>query len=433
MSAPNALSSTPVPEMPIVAPPSEAEQIAQLFDRLRRIDGVDMRQARVVRAPLRISPLGAHIDHQLGIVTGMTIDRAILLAFVPSADGQVRMESLNFAAPASFELANIPPMTKGDWANYVRGAALALQQRHDLRLGLTGVVGGSMPIGGLSSSAAVTIAYLLALEAIHDLAVDAYENVELCRFSENRYIGLNNGILDQSVILHSAQQHLTRIDCQTVAVDRVPVGLDAASLRDQFEILVVYSGLSQGLVGTDYNNRVAQCRSAAEQMLAQAGLPVPPDVRLRHVPDQVYARHGAHLDAPLQRRARHFFGEMDRVRAGVEAWQAGDLVRFGELVTASGESSIRWYESGSPQLITLFEILAQTPGVYGTRFSGAGFRGNCIALIDPAYRETIAAAVHAVYPKAHPEEAARYSIHFCRPDGQAGLIPAVAVSGVTFG
>src|SRR5690606_15967108 len=226
---------------------------------------------RVVRAPLRISPLGAHIDHQLGIVTGMTIDRAILLAFVPSADGRIRVESLNFPQPAAFGLAEIPPVQRGDWANYVRGAALALQQRHKLSVGLTGVIGGSMPIGGLSSSAAVTIAYLLALEAINGLAIDAYENVELCRFSENRYIGLNNGILDQSVILHSAQRHLTRIDCQSVEVERVPAGLDAAALAERFEVLVVYSGVTHALVGTDYNNRVAQCRSAAEQMLLHAG------------------------------------------------------------------------------------------------------------------------------------------------------------------
>ncbi len=410
-------------KLPLVAPPTEAEQIAQLLDQLRRMDGVDVRQVRVVRAPLRISPLGAHIDHQLGVVTGMTIDRAILLAFVPAADGRVRMESLNFADPAGFALAEIPPAQKGDWANYVRGAALALQQRYALSSGLTGVVGGSMPIGGLSSSAAVTIAYLLALEAINNLAVDAYENVELCRFSENRYIGLNNGILDQSVILHSAQHHLTRIDCQSVEVDRIPMGIDPATLQDRFEILVVYSGVTHALVGTDYNNRVAQCHSAAEQMLAHAGLPIPADARLRHVPDEVYEQAAPRLEASLQRRARHFFGEMGRVRAGVDAWQAGDLARFGELVTASGDSSIRWYESGSPQLITLYEILAQTPGVYGTRFSGAGFRGNCIALIDPAYREPIAAAVHARYPGAHPEEAARYSIHFCRPDGRAGLLP----------
>jgi galactokinase/galacturonokinase len=90
-------------------------------------------------------------------------------------------------------------------------------------------------------------------------------------------------------------------------------------------------------------------------------------------------------------------------------------------MTESGESSIRNYECGSPQLITLYETLAAAPGVYGTRFSGAGFRGNCIALIDPAYREQIADEVHARYPAAHPDEAPRYSIHFCQLDGAAQL------------
>jgi galactokinase/galacturonokinase len=171
---------------------------------------------------------------------------------------------------------------------------------------------------------------------------------------------------------------------------------------------------------------VAQCRAAAEQLLTLDGLPVPADVRLRHVPEPVYAAHARRLDAPLQRRARHFFGEMARVAAGVNAWEAGDLAGFGTLVSESGESSIRWYECGSPQLITLYETLRDTPGVYGTRFSGAGFRGNCIALIDPAVRETVAAAVHARYPAAHPDVAARYSIHFCRPDGRAGLLASSA-------
>jgi galactokinase/galacturonokinase len=99
------------------------------------------------------------------------------------------------------------------------------------------------------------------------------------------------------------------------------------------------------------------------------------------------------------------------------------LQQFGQLVTESGESSIQQYQSGSPQLITLYEILRDTPGVYGTRFSGAGFRGCCIALTDPAARQTVAEAVHRRYPAEHPKEADIYSIHFCQPDGCAGLLP----------
>jgi galactokinase len=100
------------------------------------------------------------------------------------------------------------------------------------------------------------------------------------------------------------------------------------------------------------------------------------------------------------------------------------LVRFGALMSASGESSIKYYESGSPQLITLYETLRDTPGVYGARFSGAGFRGNCIALVDPAARGSIAEAIHRRYPVAHRDLADVYSIHFCQPDGRAALWPA---------
>ena len=87
----------------------------------------------------------------------------------------------------------------------------------------------------------------------------------------------------------------------------------------------------------------------------------------------------------------------------------------------SGESSVKYYECGSPQLITLYEILRETPGVHGARFSGAGFRGNCIALVDPAAGDSIATAIHRRYPVTHPEVADRYSIHFCQPDGRAEL------------
>jgi galactokinase/galacturonokinase len=193
-------------------------------------------------------------------------------------------------------------------------------------------------------------------------------------------------------------------------------------LADTFGVLVVYSGVTHTLVGTDYNNRVAECRSAAHELLAHAGLPIPEDVRLRHVDPALFAEHGARLEGSLYRRAHHYFGEMARVEQGVAAWQRGDLAALGKLVSASGESSVRWYECGSPQLVTLYEILREIPGVYGTRFSGAGFRGNCIALIDPAQGEAIAEAVHRRYPIAHPEIAAHYSIHFCQTDGHAALL-----------
>jgi galacturonokinase len=281
-----------------------------------------------------------------------------------------------------------------------------------------GVVGGDMPIGGLSSSAAVTITYLLALQAIHRLAISPKANIKLVRFTENQYIGLNNGILDQSVILCSQKNHLTLIDCQTMQIDNTPL----PPATTPFEILVVYSGVTQVLVGTSYNNRVAECQEAARLLLSYANQTVEGAPRLRHVEPELFQQFGAQLPPPLQRRATHYFGEMERVERGIQAWQAGDIERFGALMSASGASSINYYECGSPQLITLYELLREAPGVYGVRFSGAGFRGNCIALVDPTARETITEAIHRRYPAAHPGEAEAYSIHFCQPDDQARLL-----------
>jgi galactokinase/galacturonokinase len=319
-----------------------------------------------------------------------------------------------------FDLGDVPQKRRGDWGNYVRGAVSALNQEYELRVGIDAVVQGRMPIGGLSSSAAVGVAYLLALEAANRLPAIPERNIQLDRYIENEYLGLNNGILDQSIILMSDEHHLTYLDCQSVEFSKIPTPADG----DQFDILVVYSGLATSLASTDYNKRVSECQDAAKKMLEWAGGEVPVKPRLRMVPDEVYAEHGQRLPAPLERRARHFFTEIHRVQEGIRAWQQGNLSAMGRLINESGASSISNYECGCPHLITLYELLKQIPGVYGARFSGGGFRGSCIALTDPTRREQIGAEIHAKYPAAHPDIADSYSTHFCRPYGPARLLRA---------
>jgi galactokinase len=371
----------------------------------------------MVRSPLRVCPLGAHVDHQDGLVSGMTLDRALMLAFVPRIDRHVCIESLNFGGCIEFDLDEVPPKVNSDWGNYVRGAVQALQQHYDLQAGIDGVVEGTMPIGGLSSSAAVGVAYLLALEAANGLDVPPIENIEHDRYIENAYLGLKNGILDPSIILMSDQDHLTFLDCQAIEFAKYSTPVD----NGQFEIVVAYSGLVRSLTHTDYNNRVNECQEAARLLLRWAGLPVPEQVRLRAVPEPAYEQYKHQLPAPLDRRARHFFTEIQRVRDGVTAWSAGDLQEMGQLINESGASSVNDYESGSPHLITLYNILRQCPGVYGARFSGAGFRGSCIALADPEARQEIVAAIDRGYPDKHPDVAQVYSVHFCGTGGPACL------------
>lgn len=397
---------------------TDLERIEELTTHLRQHHSILTSDIRIARVPLRVCPLGAHIDHQLGVVTGMSIDQSVLLAFVPTDDGSVQVNSLNFPGQIAFQLDDIPPYVRGDWGNYLRGAVQALRARYGLRQGIVGVIESEMPVGGLSSSAAVTIAYLLALETANGLVVDPATNVELVTSTEHNYIGLKNGILDQSAILFGHAQALTRIDCLTRKIDQIPSELT----ETDYAILTVYSGMTKSLVGTGYNQRVSECQQAAVQLLTAAGQELGDDPRLRHVAPAIFDSYGGQLTPALQRRAAHYFGEMQRVTDGVAAWQAGDLPTLGRLVNASGASSVDNYECGSPQLISLYEILRDQPGVFGARFSGAGFRGSCVALIDPTAQDEIATALHTRYPTSHPEEASRYSIHICRPAPAAGLI-----------
>jgi galactokinase len=372
--------------------------VAALRDQVVERYGVPLGSVRVVRSPYRICPLGAHIDHQLGPVTAMAIDRGVWLAFAPSPVREVRLESPDFPGRVRFALDDVPPRRADDWGNFARGAVLALKRRHPLERGLVGLSSGKLHGGGVSSSAAFGVALLLALEDVNGLEVSPVENIELDRQIENDYLGIRNGILDQAAILLSRRGHLTRIDCRTSDHELIP----ALPVMPPFCILLAFSGLSKALTETDYNRRVDECAEAARTLLDAVGRPdEAPD--LANLSADEYEAHRHRLSGAPARRAAHVFGEMERVRRGIAAWKTGDLHTFGALMTASGESSISRYECGSPPLIDLYHTLIETEGVHGARFSGAGFRGCCVALVEAGAIEPVMARVREAYAHRHPD------------------------------
>lgn len=366
-----------------------------------------------VEVPLRLSPLGAHIDHQGGIVTGLTVDRSVRLAATPTREPLLRFASAQFDGTIEIDPAAPPAGRVGDWGDYLRAAAWAFGEAYPLRVGLVGTLSGELVGAGLSSSAAVLVAYLSALAEANEVELGPRELVDLAVRAENAYVGVASGRLDPSVIVHGAERRLIRIDCSSLAVEALAAPADAPLPT----LLVAFSGVRRGLSSTAYNARVAECREAARRLLAAAGEPAPPDVRLADVDPRIFAEHAARLADPLRRRALHFFSETDRVREGIEAWRRGRLARFGELVTASGESSIANYECGTPPLVALYELLRRAPGVLGTRFSGAGFGGSCLALVAPDAAEQVIAAVARDYRGRFPELAERARFHLCAPGG----------------
>ncbi|MGI6705870.1 MAG: galactokinase family protein [Clostridia bacterium] len=375
---------------------------------------------KVVYSPYRICPLGAHVDHQHGWVTGMALDHGIEFVFSPREDGYIRISSADFPDEEMFHIDQVPAYIPGSWGNYMRGAVLALQSRYRLRYGLDGVAHGNLPIGGLSSSAAVSSAYLLALADVNGLNISRKELIELSSYIENEYIGLNNGILDQASNLLSRDGYLLYLDTRTEEYELVK----KPDNMPDFEVAVVYSGISKTLISTDYNNRVDECKAAAWFMQAATSDEISSfkEVRLRDIDEHIYEMVVAELPERFRKRARHFFEENKRVREGVKAWKEGDIKKFGQLMFQSGESSIQNYECGCPELISIYEILRETPGIYGARFSGAGYRGCCIGLIDPSYKDIIKEKVTKEYLKKYPHLEGVFQVDFCKTDDGARIL-----------
>lgn len=143
---------------------------------------------------------------------------------------------------------------------------------------------------------------------------------------------------------------------------------------------------------------------------------------LRDIPKATFEKTRIAMPQRFARRAEHFYSEYRRVRQGVTAWETGNLKLFGKLSFDSCESSIHNYECGSPELIAIYEIMRELPGVYGGRFSGAGFKGACIALVDPAYKENIQKVLTERYLEQFPEYEKTFQVYWVHPDDGARFI-----------
>jgi len=361
----------------------------------------------VAFCPYRISPLGAHIDHQHGKINGIALDKGIHIAWSPKHNGVVEVNSLNFPKRAQFHVGSVQARKAGDWADHLRGATRMLAEKYPLRMGLSAVIEGELPIGGLSSSAAVIIAFLTALAGVNGIALGDWELIMMAKAAENRYVGVNCGKLDQSCEVLCRRDHLLYMDCRDDSYELIPVN----PAMKPFRIAVLFSGLERSLASSAYNLRQDECKAAAYSLLAFAGMDYGKfaDARLRDVPADVFERYGDRLPENFRRRATHYFTEIARA----EAWRRGDLDAYGRLVFESGRSSVENYQCGCPELIALYDIMTRTEGVYGGRFSGAGFKGCCMALIDPAYEESILTQVRQAYLAEFPGLAEKYSAHIC--------------------
>ena len=361
--------------------------------------------------PYRVCPLGAHVDHQLGKITGFAIDKGIHIAYSPKQNGVIELSSLQFPKRAQWHVRAVPEEKQDDWADYLRGATKELAAVYPIRTGLSGVIEGSLPIGGLSSSAAVTISFMKALCTVNGIHLEDRDLILMAKAAENNYVGVSCGKLDQSCEVYSKKDHLLYLDTLDDTFELIPT----SPAMKPYAIAIFFSGVERTLAGSKFNMRVDECRSAAYALKAYSGMEYGKfnETHLRDIPRDVFERYKDRLPDNWRKRAEHCFNEIDRVERDAEAWRRGDIEEYGRLCFESGRSSIEVWETGSPELKKIYEIMTRTEGIYGGRFSGAGFKGCCMALIDPASKDSIFRKVEEEYLSEFPDLKGHYASFLC--------------------
>jgi galactokinase len=309
-----------------------------------------------VHAPGRVNLIGDHTDYTGGVVLPMAIEWGTTVE-VERGGSSVHLRSAVSSAPAvvALDVAD-PAVLHPAWARYVGGVVAVLRPAS----GATGTVETSLPLGaGLSSSASLEVAVALALGyegTVLDLAL-------ACQRAEYLASGVPCGVMDQLASAGGVAGHALLIDCTSLELAPVP-------LPDGVDVVVVHSGVSRSLSGSPYADRRASCEAATRLIgpLREASL-----ADVAGLDDEV-----------LRRRARHVVSENQRVLRFAECLRSGDLVEAGALMAASHASLRDDMEVSTPALDRLVAELADTPGVYGARLTGAGFGGCVVALADPA-------------------------------------------------
>jgi galactokinase len=389
----------------------------------------------VARAPGRVELLGNHTDYNGGLVMASAIDRDTVVVGRPIAGRAALVHSVAFDAPDTFLVDRIEKTEPAAWTRYVRGVCWALTERFGpLASGFEAVFAGDVPLGGgLSSSASLQAAWarfligaglvprtgsLAGLDsdepAAHDRA--RMDVAQALRRSENVFVEVGSGLLDQFSALFGVADHALTLDCLSLEHGAVPLGTPAPAL------VVCDSGTSRRLADGMYDRRVAECKTVVDYFRGRLAPPEQGPMLLRHIPLAELEDHWDALDPVGRRRARHVLTENERVRQGVVTLCQGDLRGFGQLISASHASSRDDFANSSRALDALVEAAQEASGFLGGKLSGAGWAGCTVNLVEADKAADFGSAVRAGYERRTGLAAA---VHICHAaDGASAQIVA---------
>ncbi len=350
------------------------------------------------RAPGRVDLMGSHTDYNLGHVLTLPIGRDTWIAALSRADRRVRLYSLNLDDEVTFGLDHIEPGPTRHWSNYPRGVARVLGEEGLALVGCDGVLHGTVPIGsGLSSSAALECVMATVFEALGGWHLEPVEKAKLCQRAENRFVGVNCGILDQFTSCLGREGCALLLDCRDLTSRPVQIA-------PGIQVVICDTRARRELAGSAYGERRADCEQGAALLGVRA---------LRDVTLEAFCRSESSLPGQVARRCRFIIEENERVLRLAEALAAGDRSSIASLCASSFVGASRLYEIGAPAMDAMMAAMRAAPGVIGARQAGAGFGGCMVAFVEARAVDSFALSVQDAYyqatglvPELDPVEAA---------------------------
>ncbi len=315
----------------------------------------------VATAPGRVNLIGEHTDYNGGYVFPVSIDRGVWLA-ASRCDGASQLVSAELGVGEPFDASDVEPGDQTDWTKYPAGMAWAL--RHSGAIpNLVCALQSTVPMGsGVSSSAALEMAFAVAWNKIANLGLEAKEIAKLGKICENQFVGVQSGIMDQLASACGEAGKAMFIDTRTLEVRHAPI-------PDDLCIVLLDTKTPRKLDGSKYNERKSECETACTTL------------GIAELRDTTLNRVEAELRGTILKRARHVVTENQRCLDFVVALEERDYNSIGIIMSASHESLKDDYEVSCPELDAMAEAAWGQEGCVGCRMTGAGFGGACVALV----------------------------------------------------
>ena len=349
--------------------------------------------AHIARAPGRVNLLGEHVDYNDGFVLPAAIDRATYIAFSPTNARHSTLLAVDFNQKASLSSKGLPQKKQPDstplpeWAHYPAGVMWALHEENLIVPNMNAVYSSNVPQGsGLSSSASIEMGFMVAWQTLGGWVLPPMQRALLGQKAENKYVGVNCGIMDQFASACGVENKLLLLDCRSLEWKTVP-------LPENISVVIADTTVRRKLTSGEYNKR----RSACEEAVRLLSQDLPAIKSLRDVKLDDFNRLAEELPVEIEKRARHVVEEIERSKQAQALLEAGNVQNFGKLMNECHASLRDLYEVSCPELNVMASIAQTIEGCYGARLTGAGFGGCTVNLVARESAERFAQSLSRGY------------------------------------